>query len=78
VGVSTCGVRPALILNPKSSNLNDGDVIKAFDHRWYFQDNLALLMDEPLIKMPFNADESKGNDYETSDIKKWLDNWLKE
>lgn len=72
------GVRPALIVNPKSSNLNNGDIIKVFDHYWYFQDNLALLMYKPLIKMPFNKDESKGNDYETSDVKKWLDNWLKE
>ena len=71
-------VRPALILNPKSSNLNNGNVIRVFDHNWYFQDNLALLMDEPLTKMAFNEYESKGNDYETSDVKKYLDNWFKE
>lgn len=78
VSFSNGAVRPALLLNIQSSNLNNGDTIKVFDHNWYFQDNLALLMDEPLTKMPFNADVSKGNDYETSDIKEWLDNWLKE
>ena len=81
VNFSNVAVRPALILNSNSSGLKsikNGNIIKVFSHYWYFQDSLALLMDEPLTKMAFNKDWHKGNDYETSDIKKWLDNWFKE
>ena len=72
-------VRPALILNHNPSNFNNGDIIKVFDRRWYYQDGLALLMDEPLTDMAFrkNWSAKDANNYEKSDIKRYLDNWLK-
>lgn len=71
-------VRPALIINQKTKLYEN---IKVFDKYWtYIGNNLYLLasFEKPLTTMAFNSDESKGNDYETSDVKKFLDNWLKE
>jgi len=72
-------VRPALIFNPNSSNLGNGDIVEVFDRKWYYKDGMALLVDEPLTYMAFREDwrADDANDYEKSDIKKYLDNWFK-
>ena len=75
-------VRPALLLNLKSLNfksIKNGDIIEVFNKEWYYQDGLALLMDKPLTAMAFrkNWKAEGANDYEKSDVKKYLDNWLK-
>jgi len=72
---SVC-VRPALIIDPIPSYLKSGDIIKIFGKEWVFYNGGALLMDGTLIKMSFNKTPQKGNDYETSDIKKYLDHWF--
>jgi len=74
-------VRPALIFIPNSSNLGSGDIVEVFGKRWYYNgDAMALLMDEPLTRMAFRKDwrVEGANNYEKSDIKKYLEDWLKE
>lgn len=78
VDIDDGAVRPALIINQKSEPYEN---IKVFDRYWtYIGNNLYLLanFEKPLTEMAFNSNRDKGNDYETSDIKKWLDNWLQE
>lgn len=91
VSNDSVNVRPALFLSHNNGDLKSGDIIEVFDRKWHYQEwetlppkmsdghvGLALLMDEPLTKMAFNKDSNKGNDYNNSDIKKWLNDWLEE
>ena len=82
-------VRPALFLSHNNSDLKSGEIVEVFGRKWYYQGwetfpprmsdsyvGLALLMDKPLTRMAFNKDPDKGNDYDNSDVKKWLNDWL--
>ena len=74
-------VRPILICdNIDSFGLKLGDKVSAFGKEWqYIGDDRILLYGEPLTEMEFrDADEQTPglNDYEKSDVKKYLDDWL--
>ena len=75
-------VRPALLcFNLKPLNLKIGDYVNAFDKIWqYIGKDMILLFGKPLTLMAFREDcrASDANDYEKSDVKKYLDNWFKE
>lgn len=73
-------VRPALVVSAQSLNPGARSIIEVFDHQWYYQNGLALLMGEPLTNMAFRKDwtAADATDYEKSDVKKWLDNWFAE
>lgn len=74
------GVRPALKFNPSSANLQIGDSIKMFGYNWTIITDNLMLCDDIVGKTVFREDwEAKdANDYEASDIKKWLENWYAE
>ena len=78
-----CGVRPALIINLESSNLQILDKFELSGYTWIIVDYKLALMENCLkneegniITMPFNKDISKGNVFKDSDIKKYLDEFL--
>lgn len=79
-GVCDSGVyvRPALIIsNLKSYDLSVGDKFKAVSHTWtVISDNIALC-DGNIGKHCFNSNPKKenSNDYETSDVKKYINEW---
>ncbi|MBR6252749.1 MAG: hypothetical protein IKR04_02805 [Clostridia bacterium] len=75
------GVRPALkIRNLKSSGLIIEDKIELAWHAWtVISDELALCDD--IVGHTFFREDMKAedaNNYEKSDIKKWLENWAAE
>ena len=73
-------VRPALKVNLGSSNLRIGDEIEWANHNWTVISDELALCDETIAKLPlrrnWRADDA--NEYEKSDLKKWLENWLAE
>lgn len=72
-------VRPSLkISNLDSSNFEIGDVVKCFNIPWYYIGNDMILSVIPITSMEYNKDGKKGNEYEGSDIQKYLQNWLQE
>ena len=71
------GVRPALQLeNLKSSIYQIGDTLSFGDHSFAIISEKYALCDEIIEKRPFRNDHNKGNDYGTSDIKVFVDNWF--
>ena len=75
------GVRPVLICEEGRGDevFQDYETIELFGKRWgYIGFDKLILLDEPLVKMAFNENEENGNNYGTSDVKKYLDKWLKE
>ena len=75
---SEYGVRPALQFNLKSSNLKTGDKFKALGYVWdVISENKALCADV-IGYSAFREDwqSESANDYEKSDIKKYVDNWF--
>ena len=71
------GVRPALeITNLESSIYQIGDTLSFGDHSFTIISEKYALCDEIIEKRPFCNDYKKGNDYETSDIKVFVDNWF--
>lgn len=71
------GVRPALIIsNLESSIYQIGDTLSFGDHSFTVISEKYALCDEIIEKHPFCNDRNKGNDYETSDIKVFVDNWF--
>lgn len=72
-------VRPALqISNLKSSNLEIGDTFELGDYEFkIISDNLAWMYRQDIGQYAFN-NAFKGNDYETSDVKKIVDEWFEE
>ena len=75
------GVRPALnISNLQSLNLKVGNKIKLADHNWTVISDELALCDEIIGGSAFREDweEDDANEYEQSDIKKWLENWARE
>lgn len=73
-------VRPVLIGNLKSSNLEHGDKFKLAGHTWTVLNDELALCDESVGTTCFRKDwqASDANNYDTSDIKKWLYNWAEE
>ena len=74
-------VRPALkICNLESSSLSVGDKFELAGCAWTILTNDLVLCDEGIGKTCFREDykATDANDYEKSDIKKWLYDWAKE
>jgi len=73
-------VRPALIGNFKSSNLKRGDKIEVAGYTWTVLDNELALCDKGVGRTCFRKDweANNANDYDASDIKKWLHDWAEE
>lgn len=74
--VSGC-VRPALIGNFKSSNLRYSDKFILIGYNWTVLNDWLALCDDVVGKTYFrkDANASDANDFEHSDIKKWLYRW---
>lgn len=73
-------VRPVLIGNLKSSNLERGTKFKLAEHTWTVLNDELALCDESIGRTYFRKDwkADDANNYDTSDIKKWLYNWAEE
>ena len=74
-------IRPALrIRNHLFSGLKKLDEIEIFDCAWTVITDDLILCDNVLGNMAFrkDSDTPDANDYERSDIKIWLENWLEE
>ena len=72
------GVRPALkISNLESCNLQIGDIIIMFNYTWTVISNNLILCDKIVGKCKFreNWKAKDANNYEASDVKKWLEKW---
>lgn len=82
VNIDNFCVRPALkISNLKSSNFNIGDKFEINGYNFkIISDNLAWMYKQDIGKYYFREDsEAKNaNDYEYSDVKKYVDNWFNE
>ena len=79
VDSSNVCVRPALqITNLESSNLKIGDTFEfsGFNFK-VISENLAWMYRQDIGCYAFNFGFKNGNDYETSDIKKFVDKWFK-
>ena len=79
VGSSNGCVRPALqIKNLESSNLKIGDFFElgGFEFK-VISENLAWMHKQDIGRCAFNKDLENGNNYETSDVKKFVDEWFK-
>ena len=76
VFLSNGAVRPALrISNLESSNLKVGDRFVKYDFPWIkIDDNLAIAE----VPIRFHSFDEKSNDYKTSEIRKFLLNWIDE
>lgn len=74
------GVRPALVFNPESSNLSEGDHFEAAGHTWTVIAKNKALCDGIIGKCAFRANYRtvNANNFETSDIKKFLDKWFEQ
>ena len=75
------GVSPALkIRNLRSSNLSRGDKFELAGHAWTVVSDDMALCDEIVGYTCFRKDyeAEDANDYEASDIKKWLEAWAAE
>lgn len=71
------GVRPALIIsNLESSIYQIGDTLSFGDHSFTIISEKYALCDEIIEKRPFCNVRNKTNDYETSDIKVFVDDWF--
>ena len=73
------GVRPALKISYlKSSNLRIGDKIEVAGCMWTIISSKLALCDDFIGKQPFREDckADDANDYEASDVKKYLKDWL--
>ena len=71
------GVRPALQFNYSTSDLQIGDKVMIFGYIWTVVSEQLVLCDDIIEKMMFTQDVygEDQNNYEKSDIKKWLDKW---
>lgn len=71
------GVRPALRVNLESSDLQIGDKLTIFNRSWTVISKKLIFCDDIVGRSPFRKDwdASDSNDYEASDIKKWLEDW---
>jgi len=74
-------VRPALrILNLNSSNLAIKDHFELAGYTWTVISDEIVLCDDTIGKCPFRNDWNSpdANDYETSDVKRFLEMWVKD
>jgi len=74
-------VRPALkISNPKSANLQIGDRFFVAGYSWTVIGEGVALCDQCVGQTAFRAGwrANDANDYEASDVKKWLERWCAE
>ena len=80
VGDSGVGVSPALICNLKSLNLKPRDIINFTGYIWTVISDKYIQCDDIIGETAFREDwkATDANDYEKSDVKKWLENWAKE
>lgn len=71
------GVRPALIY--KSSNLTIGDKIEFAGYKWTVLSDKFILCDTLIGNRCFreNQEAEDANDYEKSDVKPFIEDWLK-
>jgi len=71
-------VRPALqIKNLKSTNLLVGDTFRIIEYEFkVISNDLAWMYDSHIGQYPFNKNSEGGNDYNTSDIKWYVDKWF--
>lgn len=78
VFVNHVGVRPVIRINPRSVNLQIGEKAQCGGRTFTYIAEGILLCDEIICKMPFRKDWQADdvNDYETSDVKMFLDEWL--
>ena len=75
------GVRPALrICNFSSANLNLGDKLKLAGETWTVISEDFVLCDDIIGECAFRHDYKTpdANDYEKSDVKKYLETWAKD
>lgn len=74
----TC-VRPALTINNlKSSNLEIGDIFEIDGYEFkIISKNLAWMYKQDIGCYAFNEDYGKGNNYITSNVKKFVDKWFR-
>lgn len=75
VVIEYVGVSPALILNPESSNLVPGDRFRLWGYNWTMITEDKALCDKWIAERRFDA---KSNDWEKSELKAWLEDWLME
>lgn len=69
-------VRPVLqVSNLDSLNLEIGETVKVFNLMAEYIGENKVLLCEPIFKSCF---DSESNDYETSEVKKKIDEWFKE
>lgn len=75
---SSGSVRPVLI--HESKNLSIGDTIYLAGKNWTVISDKYILCDERLCLMSFRKDwkVENANEYQSSDIKKYLDDWFNE
>lgn len=72
-------VRPALKLaGLKSANLQIGDWFRLFGHDWTVVSDTHALCNDSIGESPFREDyeAEDANNYETSDIKMFVEKWL--
>ena len=74
---STLGVRPAL--NLELGDLRIGDVFELAGYVWTVINENVALCDDIIAKTCFREDWDAvdANNYEASDVKKWLHDWAK-
>lgn len=78
---ASCAVRPVLIVSNLMSRYSIGDTVKFgnSDLTYTVISENKVLANFSLGQMPFRREGAFqfANDFEKSDIKKWLDNWAK-
>lgn len=76
----TFGVRPALLFDPERLNLTIGTKVRIGGVAWTHIAENILLCDNILRMMPFCKEPSSltANYYETSDVRKFLEEWLED
>lgn len=82
VGYDYVSVRPVVVvrLNPESPNLQIGDKLDFAGYTWTMIDANMALCDSVVGQTSFrkDSDAPDANDYEKSDVRKWLEQWAKE
>jgi len=81
VTIDDASVRPVLtIRNLKSAYLHIGDEFILAGYTWTVIGEGLAIMNDTLENVVFRSDwdAPDANDYEASDVKKWLNNWAKE
>jgi len=70
-------VRPALIINLESSSFKVGDTFEINGYKFkLISHDLAWMYNSDIGLYPFNENGRDGNDYNTSDVKRYVDNWF--